>query len=284
MITPVRHESEPEPVIQVDEYMKLLHARIRQNNVRSIQEAILIYRFNVNRQDSRTGDTLLHYAVNMRKFNVIEALLNNLNASPNIVNFKGETAFYTACKNGHIFIVNFFVNKFREGGGMRNFMEIRDFTYELSPLLVAYQGNHIPICKVLISNGADYNYRTLYGYGIPQQKMNTVFRFSLPINFVTPQVPRRHRVTILRRNPEVVITPFETRMSRMRVDDEKTPVKMPSYLMMQHSEMLVELKKSCPICFEEYKTGEIQFMDGCYHPVCATCHPKLQSKCYFCRK
>ena len=169
-----------------------------------------------------------------------------------------------------------------------------EFSNGLTPLLAAYRDRHYPICKVLISHGADYMATSWNGYRIEPTHLSTIFR-NVIHQYITPHRPIR----ILRRR--VTITPFEQRMNRIGLASAiaESPViryvlpspavvlpvnvEKPNFFLTEHMEMLVELKKQCPICFDEYRKDEVVFIKECHHPVCKTCHKQLD-KCYFCRK
>ena len=48
--------------------------------------------------------------------------------------------------------------------------------------------------------------------------------------------------------------------------------------------MLLELKRTCDICFEPYEKKEnILFLEICEHIVCSKCYPKIKN-CHICRE
>jgi len=211
----------------------------------------------INTVDNK-GNTLLHFAVTVKKPQIIRKLIL-LNCDMFIQNNLGETAFFIACKKGYIFIVKLFLSFLSLIDKSRIISNVEYFN-GFSPLLISYKERHYPICKLLILNGADYIATNWRGFRISNFHLHTLFRDSL-VQFVRIEVSRTDNV----------------------IKKESISTEPPTFLLNDHAEMLVELKKNCPICLEDYKKEEVVFIKECHHPVCKQCFPKLD-KCYFCRK
>jgi len=223
--------------------------------------------FHIDHKYSHNGMTLLHYAVLCKNYHMVRILINFRCSL--FVKCNGKTAFYMACENGFISIV-------------RNlFMTQRFYPLDVcdrggySPLLVAYQKHHYPVCKLLIENGADINKRAYNGYGISEYDKIHRFRIenidSTPVRTPVPRTPIR----ILFRTQE------RTRNTEERKDESKEN-EMPSFFIREHMEMLVQTKKSCPICMEEYKENNVKIFEKCFHNSCNECFSKI-NKCHYCR-
>ena len=59
-------------------------------------------------------------------------------------------------------------------------------------------------------------------------------------------------------------------------------LEVPAFVVHKHIEMLTELKKTCPICFEPYQDDKVIIMK-CGHDVCIVCFAAID-KCHTCRK
>jgi Ankyrin repeats (3 copies) len=218
------------------------------------------------------GNTLLHFAVILKKIPVIRCILGLRNCNMIVQNNAGETAFFIACKNGYIFMVNIFF-ELATRIQKRHLIMTSEFSEGFSPLLIAYRNGHYPICKALINKGADYNASNWSGLRISRIHLDTVFRDCIS-RFVARQTRRRNR----ERRQEIYYP-----VTQSVQPTEPIKVEPPNHLLNEHAGMLVELKRQCPICFEEYKKDGVMFIKECHHPVCVDCHPRL-TKCHFCRK
>jgi hypothetical protein len=250
---------------------------IRENRVDSI---ILNVRRGIINSDyiiGNNGDSLLHYAIRYKKCDVVSALLNILNVSITYRNFKGETAFFTACERGLIFFVKMFLT-WRQNHS--TYIDISD-NNGMTPLLIAHSRLHKPICEHLIFNGANFNLVSRNGYFIE----NVQFTYRRAISLVN-----RHRVTSPIRTFESP-QPFVTIRRRIGFtpciaasDSSIDEVSLTSsHLKNEYIEMLIELKKTCNICFEPYKKDEIVILKKCEHAVCKSCFPRLEN-CHMCRE
>ena len=277
---------------------------IRENRVDAI--IVNIRRGNIDPDSiiGNNGDTLLHIAIRYKKSDVVSALINIANASVNIKNFKGETAFFMACERGLIFFVKMFLTQRRNHS---RYIDITD-NNGMTPLLIAHSRLNKPICEHLIYNGADFNRVSLNGYSIANVEftyrrvislVNSRNQFSGPIRTfesATSLVNSRYRdsspirifesprpfVTIRRR---IGFTPCIA-SSDSSVDDKDIEQKVKetkSHLKNEYIEMLIELKKTCNICFEPYKKDEIVIFKKCEHAVCKSCFPRLEN-CHMCRE
>lgn len=227
------------------------------------------------------GDTLLHIAIRYKMGDVVSALLNVLNASVTIQNYKGETAFFNACERGLIYFVKMFL-RWRQ-----NYSTYIDIANNdgMTPLLIAHYWLNKPICEHLILNGADLNRISRNGFFI--ENAHFTYRRSIALfnrnrdatpirNFESPQP----FVTVRRR---IGFTPFASQSSSSVEEEDKEIVKeTSSHLKNEYVDMLIELKKSCSICFEPYEKEKVVILKNCEHTVCTLCFPKLKN-CHMCR-
>jgi len=249
---------------------------IRENRVNVIISNIRRGNIDPDYIIGNNGDTLLHTAIRYKKSDVVSALLNIANASVTIKNFKGETAFFTACERGLIFFVKMFLTRRQN---YSTYIDIPD-NNGMTPLLIAHYRSHKPICEHLILNGADYNRVSRNGLFIE----NVLFTYRRCISLVN-----RFRVTSPIRTFESP-QPFVTIRRRIgftpciAASDSFDEVKeTSSHLKNEYIEMLIELKKTCNICFEPYKKDEIVILKKCEHAVCKSCFPRLEN-CHMCRE
>lgn len=307
-----------------------LALNIRNNNVNAVVNFLRRGGpFDVDTKYHINGDTLLHYAVYNKKPTIVSSLINSLNASKNIQNFHGKTAFFLACEFGFINIVkNVFLRDFDNHSvdsrqWIYNFIHIRD-NGGYTPLLIAYKNHNIPVCKVLVEHGAKLDDVAHDGFAIvdrsPFWSSLIVFqgRSGAPGIVRTTRVPllvpRRRRIrrilqrTVTLNEPTQISTPqndtispiirslsFSPLVSTSQVfnhsfseptpepvsqstDEKETPV----FFIKEHIDMLVGLKKSCPICLEGYETDKVVIFKKCFHTSCSDCFQKID-KCHYCR-
>lgn len=277
--------------------MNYLGQRILRNDCQTIRRFCNSGRFHVNSKCENLGSTLLHYAVRYKKHDVVTLLLDILNASTDIQDNFGQTAFYNACERGHFYIVKIFTNRVN----ISTFLNKPDAS-GMTPLLIAYLNNHNSICKWLILKGANYAQVSFNGFRIQLEHLET--RFSTQINtqnYLRNQTPTSENNRNIRRrigftpyadpeNTEVVDSTPRLIVRGTRVfstpsspETNKEIIKeVPSFLANECIEMMIELKKTCQICFEPYQKNKVVIMKNCGHSVCVTCHSKLD-KCHMCR-
>ena len=286
-------ENEIQPRIYGDiRTMYFLQKRISQNDSESIKNLCTSGRFHVDSRSVNFGTTLLHYAVRNKKHDIVTLLLDILNASTDIQDNLGQTAFYSACERGCMYIVKIFTTHRVNISTFLNKPDSRGMT----PLLVAYQNNHNPICKWLISKGADYNHVSSNGFHIESEHLES--RFITQVNMIrylrTPYSETSRRV-----RRRIGFTPISTHsvdntpssppsrfivrgtsiFSTPTIQEEK---EVPTFLANEHIDMMIELKKTCQICYEPYQRGKVVIMKKCGHSACSTCFSKLD-KCHMCR-
>lgn len=286
-------ENEIQPRIYGDiRTMYFLQKRISQNDSESIKNLCTSGRFHVDSRSVNFGTTLLHYAVRNKKHDIVTLLLDILNASTDIQDNLGQTAFYSACERGCMYIVKIFTTHRVNISTFLNKPDSRGMT----PLLVAYQNNHNPICKWLISKGADYNHVSSNGFHIESEHLES--RFITQVNMIrylrTPYSETSRRV-----RRRIGFTPISTHsvdntpssppsrfivrgtsiFSTPTIQEEK---EVPTFLANEHIDMMIELKKTCQICYEPYQKDKVVIMKKCGHSACSTCFSKLD-KCHMCR-
>jgi len=269
--------------------MNFLQKRISLNDLESIRNC----RLHVDSKNVNFGVTLLHTAVRYKKPDIVIFLLDSLNASTDIQDNFGQTAFYHACERGYIYIVKIFTTHIVNISTFLNKPDSRGMT----PLLVAYQNNHNPVCKWLITKGADYNHVSLNGFHIESEHLEN--RFITQVNMMrylrTPYTETSRRVrrrigftpisapsvdnTPTSPQPRLITSIFSTPVTTIQEENEK---EVPTFLANEHIDMMIELKKTCQICFEPYQKDKVVIMKKCGHSACSTCFSKLD-KCHMCR-
>jgi hypothetical protein len=296
--------------------MNFLEKRIARNNPQTIRQFCTSGQFHVDSKSVNFGSTLLHSAVKYKKHDIVILLLNILNASTDIKDNNGRTAFFEACERGHFYIVKIFTT---HRINISTFLDKFD-SQGMTPLLIAYQNNHYPICKWLISKGANYGHVAFNGYHILREDLETRFRDQVDLQmYLRNQTPYTGPIRRVRRR--IGFTPYTDNThasnSEIRSDNNSTstpefivrgtgivstPIinaeisttpminpeiieiikEVPTFLANECIEMMIELKKTCQICFEPYQKDKVVIMKKCGHAVCLTCFSKLD-KCHMCR-
>lgn len=227
------------------------------------------------------GDTMLHLAIKSRKWTVVTLLLNVLNASINIRNYKGETAFFYACKFG---LINLVRDILYSRANVNSYIEIPD-NYGMTPFLIACRNFNTVISIMLIEKGANYNHVSSSGYyfAFPyndERYMNAVLNSgTLSTSPLTNNRANRINTNFTIRSNEQVLHPNIT----IRKKKEKATVEIQNHVKNEYIDMLVELKKTCNICLEPYEKNKVIMFDKCQHTVCSNCFPKLKI-CHMCRE
>ncbi len=67
-----------------------------------------------------------------------------------------------------------------------------------------------------------------------------------------------------------------------RLEREIKDERINSYAITSYIEMLIETKKYCSICLEEFEKDKTVLLK-CWHPVCLTCNENID-KCPICRE
>jgi len=284
--------------------MHFLEKHILRNNSDTIRQYCASGQFIVDSKSVNFGSTLLHSAVKHKKHDIVILLLNILNASTDIQDNYGRTAFFDACERGHFYIVKIFTTHRINISTFLNKSDSRGMT----PLLIAYQNNHNPICKWLISKGANYGHVAFNGFHILREHLDTRFRDQVDFQmYLRSQTPYTGPIRRVRRR--IGFTPYtdNTRNSEIRSDNNSistpelsvrgtgivsTPImnpeiieiikEVPTFLANECIEMMIQLNKTCQICFEPYQKDKVVIMKKCGHAVCDTCFSKLD-KCHMCR-
>lgn len=134
----------------MSQYLRNMQRYINNDMVDEFRSAILSGIVPVNTLDN-FGNSLLHKAVNAKRYTMVQLLLS-LGIDRTIQNtLAGNTAMHIACAKGFISIVRLMTSK-----GIEDF-EIDNLDDE-RPLQLAIEGNHIPIARFLINNGAGFYY------------------------------------------------------------------------------------------------------------------------------
>jgi ankyrin repeat protein len=224
--------------------------------------------FNLNTKNAE-GNTVLHISSKRGKQNVLDMLLIDFGhlIQINQKNYQRKTAFGLACENGYLNIVqslleipNIEINNVDFGGYI--------------PILKTYKNGYINVLQFLIKYTiANYNFRRFTEY-IPISVIN--FLENTEIEF--SRLPRRPNwiVERSRYQPRIISLGFLQNF-------EQQIKKIPKYFINEHMDMLVELKKSCLVCYEEFEKNKISISEKCFHYFCNDCFSKIHSKCPLCR-
>jgi ankyrin repeat protein len=270
-ISRINHDLSTRVALELREvdYFRTMFGYIRNNRPYNLIQRLSTDIYDVNHKYSHNGMTLLHYAVLCKNYHIVKLLIIDFHCNL-FVKSNGKTAFYMACENGFISIIrnlfmtqNFYPLHICDMGGY-------------SPLLVAYHNKHYPVCNLLIEKGANIHKVAYDGFQISD--FDKIYRFhresidSTPIRTHVPRTPIR----ILFRTQE------RTRNTEERKEESKETKDMPSFFIREHMEMLVQTKKSCPICMEEYKENNVKIFEKCFHNSCCECYSKID-KCHYCR-
>ncbi len=239
------------------------------------------------------GLTILHYSVTLKKSHIFNFLINETDINISIRGNDGKTAFYIACQKGYIFFVKLFSNK-----SNREFMNIGNLNGKL-PIEIAFNNNHIPIVKYLL-NGFVRNHiisMKLQEYETDVQNRKIIERNRRKLFLEQKRQQEkaerlerleRARLAILERLERERLERLERervereRLERERVEREIKDERINSYAITSYIEMLIETKKYCSICLEEFEKDKTVLLK-CWHPVCLTCNENID-KCPICRE
>ena len=232
------------------------------------------------------GDTMLHMAIKSRRKDIISLLLNVLNSSVTIKNARGRTAFFCACVEGMFFEVSqILIIK----SDIHSYINIPDFS-GMTPLYwvhisMEYQ---LELEYQLESTSYPTPYRSISDIlkknGAVLSTSPTIFspfsrRSTSPLPFSNRSTsPFSNRYSISNRNRSRV--EFNPNITVRRNKNKSTKQ---THLTNEYIDMLVELKRTCNICFEPYEKDKVIIFDKCQHTVCLNCFPKLKI-CHMCRQ
>jgi hypothetical protein len=156
-----------------------------------------------------------------------------------------------------------------------------------SPLLAAYSNRHYPICNLLIENGADMNKIAYNNYQI--STFDKLYKFSNArqiyenrINFQIGLIPTPIRTPVTRTPIRILFQTQERTRNNEESKEKNQNQTAPFFFIKEYMEMLVQTKKTCPICMEEYKENNVKIFDKCFHNSCYECYSKI-NKCHYCR-
>jgi hypothetical protein len=260
------------------------------------------------------GLTILHYSVTLKKSHIFNFLINETDINISIRGNDGKTAFYIACQKGYIFFVKLFSNK-----SNLEFMRIGDLNGKL-PIEIAFNNNHIPIVKYLL-NGFVRNHiisMKLQEYETAVQNRKIIERNRRKLFLEQKrQQEKAERLERLERARLAILERLERerlererlererlererlererlererlereRLERERLERERREreikERINSYAITSYIEMLIETKKYCSICLEEFEKDKTVLLK-CWHPVCLTCNEHID-KCPICRE
>ena len=219
------------------------------------------------------GDTMLHMAIKSRRKDIISLLLNVLNSSVTIKNARGRTAFFCACVEGMFFEVSqILIIK----SNIHSYINIPDFS-GITPLFYVHTylstsylsiSTISAISDILQQNGAVLDTSpTIYS---PFSRRSTS-----PLPFSNRYSISNRNISRVELNPNITV--------RNKNKSTKQTNKTQTHLKNEYIDMLVELKRTCNICFEPYEKDKVIIFDKCQHTVCLNCFPKLKI-CHMCRQ
>ena len=219
------------------------------------------------------GDTMLHMAIKLGRKRIISLLLNVLNASVTIKNALGRTAFFCACAEGMFFEVSqILIIK----SNIHSYINIPDFS-GITPLFYVHTylstsylsiSTISAISDILQQNGAVLDTSpTIYS---PFSRRSTS-----PLPFSNRYSISNRNISRVELNPNITV--------RNKNKSTKQTNKTQTHLKNEYIDMLVELKRTCNICFEPYEKDKVIIFDKCQHTVCLNCFPKLKI-CHMCRQ
>ena len=224
---------------------------------------------------------LLHMAVLHRSFEVLKMLLREFNMRVQTKNNRGLTPVHLACINNDFAVLKILIkNK------SPYILDVSD-NLDLTPMLYAYRNNNRGLVKMLHSRGC----RMHVGREIPYEYINSLYITSrMPLD-VRRHLQRQNRVNT--RSPISHVQHRQNHQHRLREQDFVVPlpvvhqdiaevhikedeVSVPTFHINEHIEMMVELKKTCPICFTEFQK-ENTILLKCFHALCTGCHTIIKN-------
>ena len=228
--------------------------------------------FNLNTKNA-DGNTVLHISSRKGNFDVVRMLINEFYhlILINQKNYQRKTAFALACENGHLNIVRI----------LCVIPELEINTVDLAgyiPILKTYQIGHLNVLQYLIKyTHANYNFSKGIE-NIPYRVIN----FLLMSNITYSRLPKRPNWNIQNLNTNRSI-PIVT-MRLYPTSPITRNQKFPKHFIDDYMNMLVELEKSCPVCWEKFEKEKIKITEKCFHNFCKNCFEKITSKCPICRQ
>ena len=220
-----------------------------------------IIRSGINiKMKNRHGDTLMHLIVRSNNISICEMIkedFDQFNLLIDVQNNKGETPIMLSCKYGYFRFLKYIIDNYS------NYNINKRDVNGMSALLIACKYGYYDIVKYLISKcSADYSINSYYGYNIP-------------INFVNDIIRDNRNTQMIEYDRERFITCKNNIKQYVKARNNRAIIKeIPSNILNDHIEMLIELKKNCPVCFEDYIKDEI-ILSKCYHFICIKCYDKI---------
>lgn len=252
--------------------------------------------FDPNDNSNHFGSTLLHKAVYKKKHKIVKFLLSLSSIDANIEDNEGNTPLFLSCSRGFFNIVKLFTNKLthRQMDAPNN--------EGITPLLISYRNGHMHITKFLLKKGCNFNYIGFDGFRLPRHFVDQTLEFIRRRDQirVTPQRLEIEQIRTEEIVRERIINSEADRIIRFRHSEERReriinselrqqpPLiqikkEIPNHVMNDHIEMLIELKKTCPVCYEHYESEKyVPVMTKCFHSLCVQCFSKVD-ECPICR-
>ena len=233
-------------IIKDNTVIKKLFNLINNGNYFLLKKEILRSGLNLNIK-GRYGDNIMHLLVMCDNINLFEMLrrdFREINDIVDIQNYEGKTPLMLACEYGHLRFIKYL------------FLHSKSTHYYTNFDININKRDLKGMTAVLIAY--KNRFYEMVKYLVSECKadytLNSYDGYNIPINFVN---------NILK--------------------NEKPTVYIPLHILNEYINMLVELKKTCPVCFDEYKNNKIVKTE-CNHFFCEECYEKIKNqKCPTCR-
>ena len=231
----------------------------------------------------RHNNTILHIAVLCRSFSVLTMLVREFMTRVDTRNILGLTPIHLACINNDYDVLRILIQN-------KSASELDVYDNEgRTPLMITYVNKNRGLSKMLYNKGCMSGVGDIRDInGIPLAYVRSLNRRnsiheerarlrrrrvdSSPIAFFrTGSTTTRYNTGIENRaGYNVPETPTPTPVP--------VPVKVdtPIFHINEHIEMLIELKKTCPVCLSEFQK-ENTILLKCFHALCIDCHTHIKN-------
>ena len=226
--------------------IKKLYNLINNGSYFFLKKEILRSGMNINIK-GRYGDTIIHIIMMCDDIHLFEMLrrdFREINDIVDIQNYEGKTPIMIACEYGYLRFIKYL------------FLHSKSTHYYTNFDININKRDLKGMTAVLIAY--KNRFYEIVKYLILECKadytLNSYNGYNIPISFVN---------NILK--------------------NEKTKLCIPLHILNEHMDMMIELKKTCPVCFDEYKNNKI-IKTNCNHFLCIECYEKIiNEKCPTCR-
>ena len=268
------------------------------------------------------GNTLLHIATHFRQEVIVRFLLNDIHVVDDVVNYEGNTALMVASSkfNTNIFMmlisdINMDRPNYMLMTPLLRSYRSKKYNYTIHLLRLGADYNHQSVDGYRIS--IEFVFRNLpraRSRGTTTRRTTTrrSTSNSLPLHRAQ-RVPTSQYVLSARSLAAIQETldeatryngdlhrsmlsdaDIEQRVQQSMIGRLASPREPPNltelpapaqHMMNEYKDMLVETKKSCPICLIEYDNKDKIVITKCFHLSCSDCYVQIRSnKCHICRE